>query len=305
MALIAGGLLSFSIFVIFVGVALRASTPSRMTALLQQYAGRPRNLEEIEMSRPFSERALLPVLRGMSRLVARLTPQRNLELMSHRLDVAGNPNDWTVAEFLGVRGVVALGLAAIFVLLLFLANAPLVQLMLVAVATAVLGFYLPLFWLNLKGSSRQTRIQKQLPDVLDLLTITVEAGLGLDAAMLKVTEKWDNELSAAFGRVIGEVRVGRLRREALRDMATRADVPDLTNFVTAIIQADQLGVSIVNVLRIQSEQMRIKRRQRAEEKAHEAPIKMLLPLAFCIFPAMFVIILGPAVLRLVLHGITG
>jgi tight adherence protein C len=127
----------------------------------------------------------------------------------------------------------------------------------------------------------------------------VEAGLGFDQAMAKINEKWDNELSLAFGRVIQEIRLGKTRREALRDMSNRLDIADLTSFVAAIIQADQLGVSIGKVLRIQSEQMRMKRRQRAEKKAHEAPILMLIPMAFLIFPSIYIVLLGPAALLLI------
>jgi tight adherence protein C len=169
-----------------------------------------------------------------------------------------------------------------------------------------LGFYLlPTLWLSSQIRRRQTEIVKALPDALDLLTISVEAGLGFDAALSKVAEKWDNELSLAFNRVIQEIRVGKLRREALRDMAENMDVPDVTSFVAAIIQADQLGVSISKVLRIQSEQMRIRRRQRAEEKAHQAPVKMLFPMVFLIFPALFIILLGPAVLVVMNSGVLG
>ncbi|MDP2953856.1 MAG: type II secretion system F family protein, partial [Chloroflexota bacterium] len=176
--------------------------------------------------------------------------------------------------------------------------APLPNLVLFTALLGVLGYYLPLIWLGRKVKRRQGEILKALPDTLDLLTITVEAGLGFDAAMNLVTEKWDNELSWAFARTIAEIRMGKGRKVALRDMADRAEVPELTSFVAAIIQADQLGVSIARVLRIQSEQMRIRRRQRAEELAHQAPIKMMIPLTFLIFPAIFVILLGPAIPKL-------
>ena len=141
-------------------------------------------------------------------------------------------------------------------------------------------------------------IVKTLPDALDLLTISVEAGLPFDGAMQRVAEKWDNELSKGFQRMLTEMRVGKSRRDALRDMSDRMDVPDVTSFVAALVQADTLGISIAKVLRIQSEQMRIKRRQRAEEKAQQAPIKMLIPMTFLIFPTILIVILGPAVLVL-------
>jgi tight adherence protein C len=160
-------------------------------------------------------------------------------------------------------------------------------------------------WLSGKIRRRQQEIIKAMPDALDLLTICVEAGLGFDAAMAKVAEKWDNELSRAFGRVIQEIRLGKPRREALREMDRTTGVPDITSFVAAIIQADQLGVSMAKVMRIQSEQMRIRRRQRAEEKAHQAPVKMLFPLVFLIFPAIYVVLLGPATLVVKESGLLG
>ena len=151
--------------------------------------------------------------------------------------------------------------------------------------------------LKSKITRRQDIIIKAMPDALDLLTVCVEAGLGFDQAMQKVSEKWDNELSQAFALVIQQIRLGKLRREALKDMADRMDIPEMTSFVAALIQADQLGVSMAKVLRIQSEQMRLKRRQRAEKKAHEAPILMLIPMAFLIFPSIYIVLLGPAAIQ--------
>lgn len=296
-------LLSLGILLFFVGLALRVMAPDPLRLMLQQYGARPHTIEEIDLSRPFSQRALLPILRGLARGLNRLTPQHNLEVMSHRLDVAGNPYGWSVMDFLGVRVLSALIFSVISLLVASVGRANPVLILLFIVAATLLGFYMPLVWLNLKARNRQNQIQKDLPDALDLLTISVEAGLGLDSAIQKVTQKWDNELSRAFARVLTEVRVGKLRREALRDMADRMDVPDVTNFIAAIIQAEQFGVSITNVMRIQSEQMRIKRRQRAQEKAQQAPIKMLVPLAFLIFPSMFIVLLGPAVLRLLNRGL--
>jgi tight adherence protein C len=169
----------------------------------------------------------------------------------------------------------------------------------------VLGFVLPGLWLGGKIRSRKTNVIKALPDALDLLTICVEAGLGFDQAMQKVSEKWDNELSRTFGRVLHEIRLGKTRREALRDAAQRLDVGDITSFVAAVIQSEQLGVSIAKVLRIQSDQMRVRRRQRAEEKAHQAPVKMLFPMVFLIFPAIWVVLLGPAILQVMSTNLSG
>jgi tight adherence protein C len=153
-------------------------------------------------------------------------------------------------------------------------------------------------WLKSKVNSRQKDIRLAMPDALDLLTICVEAGLGFDAAMSKVSEKWENQLSLAFTRAIREIQLGKLRREALKDMADRIGISEMTSFVAAIIQSEQLGVSMSKVLRIQSEQMRMKRRQRAEEEAHKAPVKMIIPMGLLIFPSILIILMTPALLRL-------
>jgi len=158
----------------------------------------------------------------------------------------------------------------------------------------VIGFFFPQLWLQSRINARQNDIRKAMPDAMDLLTICVEAGLGLEAAMSKVSEKWENQLSLAFLRTIREIQLGKLRRDAMRDMAERVGLPEMTSFVAAIIQSEILGVSLAKVLRIQSDQMRVRRRQRAEELAHAAPIKMIIPLAFLDFPAIFIILLTPA-----------
>ena len=294
-------LISLGLFVtvalVFAGIAMpRSADPvqSRLTT----YGSRIRTLEEIELEKPFTDRAVKPILQGVAGFVMRFAPRANLEGVRHRLDMAGNPNNWTPSDFIGVRGLAAIACAAIpFVLLLF-SGSPLINTIGFTLGGAVLGFMLPVLWLGQKIKARQKEIQMSMPDCLDTLTISVEAGLALDGGMAKVAEKMDNELSRAFGRVISEVRVGRPRRDALRDMAERAGVSDLTNFVTALVQAEQLGVSMTKILRIQSEQMRIKRRQRAEEEAHKAPVKISVVLVLLLLPGLFIVILGPAIPRL-------
>jgi tight adherence protein C len=164
------------------------------------------------------------------------------------------------------------------------------------------GFALPTLLVNRRIRANQKEILQAMPDAMDLLTICVEAGLGFDAAMKKVVEKWDNGLAAAFARVLHEVQLGKLRREALRDMSDRIGVDEMESFVAAVIQSEQLGVSMSRVLRVQSDAMRVKRRQRAEESAQKAPIKMLLPMVFLIFPTIMIILLGPAILQLIAVG---
>jgi tight adherence protein C len=302
MELLLALLLGASVLFVFAGLGLSAR-PSQVQARLQAYGTRPRTLTEIEMEMPFSERILLPALRGMAKFVARFTPEQTIEEVRHKLDLAGNPNNWTAGDFLGVRGLGAVVLGLLTLATLFFAKTGFAQLLLFAGIGGFFGFYLPMFWLNLKIRARQHDIQMELPDALDLLTISVEAGLGFDAAVAKVVEKWDNELGRAFARVNQEIRVGKLRRQALRDMAERAEVQDLSTFIAAIVQADQLGVSISKVLRIQSEQMRVKRRQRAEAEAARAPVKMLIPLVFLVFPSLFIVLMGPAALLLMKSGI--
>jgi len=294
LALALGG----SVVLIFMGLA-SPRTVDPVQARLDQFATRQvLTLEEIELREPFSERVIKPLVQGIAAFIGRLAPRRNVENLRHRLELAGNLYNWGPAELTGVRGLSALICGALPLGLLLLARAPLPNLVLFTALLGVLGFYLPLIWLARKIKRRQGEILKALPDALDLLTITVEAGLGFDAAMNRVTEKWDNELSWAFARTIAEISMGKGRKAALRDMADRAEVSELTSFVAAIIQADQLGVSIARVLRIQSEQMRIRRRQRAEELAQQAPIKITIPLVFLIFPSILVILLGPAIPKL-------
>jgi tight adherence protein C len=286
---------AFGVLMVFYGLARSRQPEEQVQERIDQYVTRPKTLEEIELEAPFSERVLLPMIHGVAGLVTRFAPQKSMENISHKLELAGNPNDWGPSEFLGVRGLASILLGVLTYLLTNMAGLEFSQKILFSAVLAALGFQLPILWLGSKIKQRKHDIIKSLPDALDLLTISVEAGLGFDAALSRVTEKWDNELCKEFGRVLTEMQMGKLRREALSEMGTRCEVPDLTNFVAAVVQADQLGVSMARVLRVQSEQMRIKRRQRAEELAQMAPVKMTIPLVMLIFPALLVVILGPAV----------
>lgn len=258
---------------------------------------RPATLEEIELSQPFSERVLLPLITNLAEFAMRLSPQRSTEALQHKLDLAGNPYDLT--RYIGIRVLAAVLFGGLGIALTVVAKTlPFIQRVLLPVVGFGLGYYLPVLSLGRKISKRQDDIIRSLPDALDLLTICVEAGLGFDAAMARVAEKWDNELSVAFTRVLQEIQLGKLRREALRDMVDRMEVRDVSTFVAAIIQAGQLGVSLARVLRIQSDQMRVRRRQRAEEMARAATLKILPPVAFLIFPALLIVLLGPAAIQM-------
>lgn len=258
-----------------------------------------KSLEEIELSQPFAERVIVPMMRRIGEFSARFTPQKAIQDTNRRMELAGNPWPIDAATFLAIRFILAVvfgGFLTAVILISPPSNAN-DNFMYIGGATFA-GFYLPHLMLSSRITRRQTEIRKAMPDALDLLTICVEAGLGFDAAMSKVSEKWENELSLAFTRAIREVQLGKVRREALRDMADRLGIPEMTSFVAAIIQSEQLGVSMAKVLRIQSDQMRLKRRQRAEEEAHKAPVKMLIPMALLIFPSIMIIILTPAAIQI-------
>ena len=258
------------------------------------------SLEEIEMQQPFTERVLLPFLQRLGELSSRFTPQKALEETTRKLEIAGNPGRVEAATFLASRflGAGLLGGLMLMIGLLAPNRWAFGQVILVVIIFTVIGFFLPQLWLQSRINARQMDIRRALPDALDLLTICVEAGLGLEAAMAKVADKWTNQLSLALLRAIREIQLGKARRDAMRDMADRVGLPEMTSFVAAVIQSETLGVSLSKVLRIQSDQMRIRRRQFAEEHARQAPVKMILPLAFLIFPSILIILLTPAGIQL-------
>ena len=264
-------------------------------ARLQQIAVRPRTLEELELQRPLSERTIKPIIQGISRLIGRFYPRNTVNGIGLKLKRAGM-EDTSVEFFLGVKGFAALvGVIAVSAIV-NLMTSDFTFTLLGAVGGLFLGFMAPDFYLTSKAGGRSGAVLDQLPDALDLLTISVEAGLGFDAAIVKVTEKMKGPLSDEFKRAAGEQRIGKSRQEALRGISERVEVKELQNFISAIIQADQLGVSMSKVLRIQSDQLRQERRQRAEEKAARAPILIMLPTVGCIFPSLFIVILAPAAL---------
>lgn len=264
-------------------------------------------LEDVELAQPFRVRIIKPAFNKFLNFLGRFAPQRNIEEIQHKLEVAGRPYGWTVVDFLGLRLLSAFVFGVLFFGLSLLGDMTVTTRVLLTAAITVLGFYLPMFWLSRRISWRKNAILRALPDGLDMLNICVGAGLGFDAALTKVGERWQTPLADEFNRVVAEIRLGKTRRQALLDMANRTEVMEVENFVATIIQADQLGVSIAKVLRAQAEQMRILRRQRAEELARQATIKLLFPLVFLIFPAILAVLLGPAIPQLIrtLGGLGG
>ena len=298
-ALAAGGIL-------LIVLGLASSTPvdpvqARLTQLGTMQA---KNLEELELQQPFIERTLRPLAAKMSGRMNRMASTSFTENTEKRLALAGNPGDLRTSDWLGIKAIGAVVGAIVFFVLFFIVGFMALPLPIAVVMVAVGGFFgytIPEFWLGGRVKKRQHAILLMIPDTLDLLTISVRAGLGFDAALTKVVEKLQGPLSDEFRRAIAEIRVGKARRDALRDIVPRTEVTPLTNFIGAIIQAEQLGVSVSKVLQVQSEQLRIERRQRAEEQAAKAPIKMLFPLIGCIFPSMFIVILGPALILIAVN----
>jgi tight adherence protein C len=286
----------FGLGLVLIGLQ-RARQPDAIGERLNQFTERALSLEEMELQQPFTQRVLLPIARSILSTLGKNTPAKSMERLRVNLQQAGNPGNITPQMFIGIRITLALVLGALITLVTF-QSMETTQALLYSAVGFGLGYMLPITWLGQQIGRRKKAITKALPDALDLLTISVEAGLAFDLALQRVTQKWDDELSREFKKVLSEIRLGRTRREALKDLAQRTGVEDVQTFTAAVIQADQLGVSMSKILKLQSDQMRIRRRQRAEEEAQKAPIKMLFPMVFLIFPALFVVILGPAVPRI-------
>jgi tight adherence protein C len=300
MALVLGALLLVvAIVLLSVGLADERDSRgvARSLALVRATSSTPELLTD-EAEPPFRERVLEP-LRGRALHVGRrLSGSGAAERIRHRLDLAGNPAGWSVDRVLAgtvlgaTAGVVVAGAVAL------LLDPALPVALLVVVGGAVLGFFSPGLYLYQRAYDRSERIRRELPNALDLLTISVEAGLGFDAAVQQVARNTEGPLADELARVLREMQLGQGRAQALRALAERTTVAELRGFVGAMVQADVLGIPIAQVLRVQSAEIRVKRRQHAEERAQQVPVKMTVPLIFCILPCLFVVVLGPAVLNI-------
>jgi tight adherence protein C len=244
----------------------------------------------------FSQRVLLPALQTLSRPLARIAPDALIQETAHNLVRAGNPGHLTPMAFLAIKAAVLVLLPGAYATTLIgTSNLGLPQL-LVLCLLVLLGLRGPDLWLRRKGEARMAIVNRALPDALDLMVICIEAGLGFDAALGRVADRMQGPLAEEIRRTMAEMSMGKRRREALKAMVARCPAPDLVSFVAVVSQADQTGVSVGNVLRVQADALRVKRRQRAQEEGHKAPLKMLFPLIFFILPATFAVILGPAAL---------
>src|ERR1700730_10417619 len=297
--LLLAAIAGIGIFLVFWGMyTTRGSAVSgdMVQDRLAAFSGqKPLTLDEVELQKPFEERFIRPNIERLGKYLAQRTPEQQRQDMPNRLNLAGRPGNLSPADFQALRYGLAIALFVVGLLVGVLFHSP-VGLALSALIGALIGFYVPPYYIRTKVQARRKEIQLGLPDVMDLLTIAVEAGLGFDAAIQRVTEKFDNALADEFKTVLQEVRLGRPRLEALDEMGRRCGVEDLHNFTQAVIQSEQMGVGLAKILRLQSEEMRRKRRQRAEELAAQASLKMMLPMVGCIFPTLWLILLGPAVL---------
>lgn len=274
----------------------------------QQVTRRLRRMTEYEASqakqvepllRPFRERVVGPVAEGMHNVGAAVAPRGYAESVRHRLVLAGRPNGMDSGRFMAVKLLATLGVAGLFIGISVLRPFSPVSWVLGVAPIMLLTFFIPDMWLASRVSRRRSTIRRALPDMLDMLTISVEAGLGFDQAMAKLVRNTGGPLSEEFGRVLQEVQAGADRSDALRHLAERTEIPELNGFIMAIVQADVFGISVSTVLRTQAAEMRVKRRQLAEEAAQKAPVKLVFPLVLCILPATLIVILGPAAISFI------
>jgi len=258
-----------------------------------------RDQRERDLERPFGERVLDPLAERFTAIGRRFTPEDRVARIRHRLDLAGNPAGWDADRVLGLKA-----LAALFGAILGIVVPPILGFSpLVTVAAVVLGCLLgwvaPSLWLYQVSYDRSQQVRRDLPDALDLLTISVESGLAFDAGLAQVARRTEGPVAQEFFRVLQEMQIGNGRAQAMRALADRTDVPELRSFVGAMVQADAFGIPIAGVLRVQAREMRVKRSQRAEELAQKVPVKILFPLIFCILPCLFLVVMGPAAITVI------
>ena len=268
---------------------------NRSIAVLEAMTAAPAELKA-ELDRPFGERVLLPLQQRALAIGRRLSGSDSSERVRRKLDFAGNPGDWSADRVVSVKVIGAIALMVVGFALAILASADVPIIALMTGGGLVLGFFIPDFYLYQKAYNRSQQLERELPDAIDLLTISVESGLGFDAACQQVSKNTQGPLSEEFSRMLREMQIGQSRSAALRGMAERTNVADVRGFVSAMVQADSFGIPIGSVLRVQSSEMRVKRRQRAETKAQQVPVKITVPLIFCILPCLFVAVMGPAAL---------
>lgn len=300
---------SFLIFLIIAAVvalilvvySIRRPGGNNIQKKLQLYGIRSQSVKQKDLTEPFFNRAILPSFNKLTQLILRLAPSSTVENTRKKLLKAGNPGGLDAMAFLSLKTLFALLLPILFFLLslpfLLILNLLIWDLLFLP-ALIVIGWFLLDVWITLLIRNRRSRIARILPDAIDLLVVSVEAGLALDAALTRVSMYTSNPLKDELQKTVSELSVGKTRKDALRDLSERNDSDDLRSFISAILQADRLGTSIGQVLRVQAQSIRVKRRQRAEEQAAQAPIKAVFPLGLCIFPTLMIVLLGPVFIQL-------
>lgn len=265
--------------------------------------GLPVTMTEIELREPFSERIVKPTLRRLGHLLEQTVPERARQQIQLTLQLAGRPGGMAAGDFIAVRYVLT-ALLCVLAIAIGLLTDNRILLAVLTVIGALIGLYVPMFWLRRRVKARRNQIQLDLPDVIDVLVVCVEAGLTFEAAIEQAVEKYEHALSDEFGRMMQEIRLGRPRLEALNDLGQRCGVDELNNFVQAVIQSEQLGSGVTRILRVQADEIRQRRMMAAQERGARASLKMLLPMLGCIFPTLWVILLGPAAI-MALHFLKG
>ena len=291
----AAALAAIGIYVGYYGLILRL-TRTRLQTRLQSFVGGyhgPRG--PLPQGKQPQRQSMRPLVLRLAKLSHRMMPTRVLDDLRHRLVLAGRPSGWHFSQFLAAKLVLAAGLGIGSYIGFKATDSPPLNLLAIVGCLTMLGYYLPHYWLGAQIRARQKAIRRALPDSLDLITVGVGAGLSFDGAVLEIVQKSDNELTRELANYLAELRMGRSRREALQGLQARTEVDDLKTLVASLIQSEELGMSLSETLMVQADQMRLRRRQRAEELAHKATIKMMFPMVMLIFPALFVVIIGPAV----------
>lgn len=298
LSLVTALFLFVTVFSLVVGLA--GSRQTRGMAARQRLESFKRGGPEMDVepvAPSFGERVVTPVLHGAANALGSLLPKSMLNGVERQLLTAGEP--MTLTGFLTMVVVAMAAATGLGILVVFAAGAQFGLMQIgILVVTAFIGFFMPFYLISSRARQRQAAIIKSLPDAFDLITTCVEAGLGLDAALARVAEKVEGPFAQELKRALREVALGKSRRDALKELGERTGVPDLLQFTNAVIQAEAMGSSVGQVLRVQSEQLRVRRRQRAEEAAYKAPVKMLFPLVLFIFPTLFIVILGPAIITI-------
>lgn len=300
MLLLLGGGLLFAALTLTLSVVGVATTERRLTGrtlAALKAVETPDDMIAEELDRPFSERVVAPLGERMVGLGHRLTRDGTNKRLQHKLDIAGNPGAWTVNRLIGLKALGLLSIGSVVAVYSLGGGLGFSRVLLFTVLGGSFGYLLPNILVNNAGQKRERLMLNSLPDAIDLLTISVEAGLGFDAALGRVAKETKGPLASEFARLLQEMQIGVGRMAAMRSMAERSSLKDFKSFCLAMVQADAFGIGISDVLRVQSAEMRAKRRTRAEEKAQQIPVKLLFPLIFFVMPTLFIVLLGPVVLQ--------